>query len=390
MTEVDGRKLLAWADLDERRRRGRALSSTWLVALVAGLGLGAEAARRGGWFDGGRGLPELGFMVAVALIALVPTMLGTPQRMFWRADAAMVARLPIAGNALWFVAVVRAARGAGKGLLVAAPTVAVVFAADAATGARLLGALGALALVASLLLPAVCLGAAHVVASGQASAATRAMAGEYEIATTTWLGALPGFTIAAVVIAVVAGAPWIGDAEPGGVVVIAGLGAVALGAGALATVAAKRIYPRAMREVAALDRQILAHLEIHPVTGLERAVRDRLGGGTGLVFDRIARLIRRRYPLFALGGAVGGLTLLGIAIGAPDATVALAITTAVLVAIAVSLYRATGREPLELERSTATLPIAPGDVTRARRALLGLWLMVWAVVPIAVAVIRRI
>ena len=62
--------------------------------------------------------------------------------------------------------------------------------------------------------------------------------------------------------------------------------------------------PRAMREVAALDRQILAHLEIHRATGLERAVAARLGGGAGPVFDRMARLLRRRYPLFALGGAV--------------------------------------------------------------------------------------
>lgn len=385
---VDGRRLLAWADLDERRRRGGRIALGAPIALAVGLGLGAEAARRGGWFAGARGAPELGYLVAVMLGALVPTMLDAPQRMFWRPDAAMVARLPIAGSAMWWVAVVRALRGAGRGVLIAAPAIAVAALADRALGARLAVVVAALAVVATLLIPAVCLGAAHLVASGQAAAATGALSGGQQVATTTWLGALPGATIAGVVSLVAASAGWMGGADPAAVWPIAVLAGASVIAGAAATQAAPRIYPRAMREVAALDRQILAHLEIHPVTGLERIVRDRLSGGAAVAFDRLARLARRRYPLFALGGAAGGLTLLGLAIGRPDATVALIVTAVVLLAIARSLYQASGRAPLELERSTATLPIAPADVTRARRALVGLWLAVWAAVPVAVAIVR--
>lgn len=385
---VDGRQLLAWADLDQRRRRSGRIAGTAIVAIVVGLALGAEAAHRGGWFDSGRDAPGVGYLIAVALGALVPTMLATPQRMFWRADASMVARMPIAGAALWYVAVVRAARGAALGVVVAAPTVVIAVIADRELGARLAAVVGALAVTATATIPAVCLAAAHVVASGQASAATRALAGEYEVATTTWLGALPGFTIAGVVIAVVAAARWIAVAEPSGAIVIVVVVAAAIVAAVAATVAAPRIYPRAMREVAALDRQILAHLDIHPATGLERAVAARLDPGAAQVLDRLVRLTRRRYPLFALGGAAGGVTLLIVALARPDATTWLVILALALAALGVTVYRASGRDPLELPRSTATLPIAPAAVARARRTLLAVWLAVWMLVPLAVAIAR--
>ena len=133
---VDGRTLLRWADLDERRRRGGRPSGALALALGAGLGLAAIALGRDGWLDGARIAPGPAYLVVVALVAMVPTMMMAPHRMFWRHDAALVARLPVPGAALWWVALVRAARGAALGAVVAAPTAIVAAVADAGTGAR--------------------------------------------------------------------------------------------------------------------------------------------------------------------------------------------------------------------------------------------------------------
>ncbi|MBK9036116.1 MAG: hypothetical protein IPL61_33550 [Myxococcales bacterium] len=385
---VDGRALLAWADLDERRRRGSRPSGALVLALLAGLGLAALALARDGWLDGARVAPGPVYLIAVALVALVPTMMMAPHRMFWRADAAMVARLPIPGGALWWVALVRAVRGAALGVVVAAPTAIVATIADAGTGARFAAVIAALAVVAAALVPAVCVGAAHVVASGQAAAATQALGGDQQVPTTTLLGALPGATIAGVVLAAAATGGWIADgAGAQGPLVLAGLALAAALAAAAATAAAPRVYPRAMREVAALDRQLLAHLEIDRATAVERAAGARLGGDASRVFDRLARLTRRRYPLFALAGAGAAIALVALGLGRPaDADAWLAITAGAAAAIAATLARATGQPPLELARSSATLPLAPAAITRARRATVALWLAVWTLAPTAIAV----
>lgn len=385
---IDGATLLAWADRDERRRRGGRPATTLLAAVAAGLALAAIAVAKGGWLDGARPVPSPAYLIAVALAAMVPTMMMAPHRMFWRADAAMVARLPIPGDALWRVALTRALRGALLGVVIAAPTGALAALADAATGARFAAIVGALAVVATALMPAVCVGAAHAVASGQADAASRALAGDYTVATTTLLGALPGATVAGAVIATAMTGGWLRDGDGGrGPAIVIGLAAVALVAAALAARAAPQVMPRAMREVAALDRQILAHLEIHRATAIERAVAARLGGGAGPVFDRMARLLRRRYPLFALAGAVAGIALVAVGLGRPaDADRWLAIVLAAAAAVAVLLARATTQPALELPRASATLPIAPAAITRARRALVGLWLAWWLAAPLAVAI----
>ena len=385
---ITGRTLIAWADRDEQRRRGGRPATTLIAAGVAGVALAAVAVAQGGWLDGARPTPSPAFLIAVALAAMVPTMMMAPHRMFWRADAAMVARLPIPGAALWQAALVRARRGALLGAVVAAPVAALTTVADPGTAARFAAIVGALALCAAALLPAVCVGAAHAVASGQADAASRALAGDYTVATTTLLGALPGATVAGAVLATAMTGGWLRDgADPRGPAIALGLGIIAVIAAALASRAAPRVMPRAMREVAALDRQILAHLEIHRATGLERAVAARLRDGAGPVFDRMARLLRRRYPLFALAGALAGIALVAIGLGRPtDADRWLAITLAGAAAVAVLLARATTQPAIELPRATATLPIAPAAVATARRAAVALWLGWWLTAPVAIAI----
>ncbi len=381
---LTGRELLAWGDLEARRRGG---APAWLVAGGLGLAIAAEVARRAGWFEGARALPGTTLVVAVLLAAFVPAMFGAPYRMFWRRDAALLARLPVDGRALWYVAVARAARAAGRSAVVVAPTLGLIAAVDVTTAARAAALAATMAVAAIALVPAVCLAAADLVATGKARGLAAAVSGgEVALPTTTWLGGLPATAIAGVVLAAIYGAPWLGDG--GGLAGPIGMGVVvggALAAGAWATAAAARVYPLAMREVAALDRQIHAHLEIHPPTALERVVRDRLGPAAP-IHDRLARLVRRRYPLVVFAGAAGGATLIVVGLAAPAELVAwLGVTAAALGFLAGWLSRALARPPLELPRLTATLPVTAASVAAARTAYVATWVALFLAAPAAIA-----
>jgi hypothetical protein len=333
------------------------------------------------------GVPSATMIVTVLLAAFVPAMFGAPYRMFWRRDAPLLARLPIAGAALWYVAVVRAARAAARSIVVVAPALAVIAVADPVIAGRAAAIALTMALAAIALVPAVCLSAAHMVATGKATGLASAVGGgEVALPTTTWLGGLPATAIAGVVVAAIYGAPWIIDGEGGaGPVGIGVVAVAALAAGAWATRAAPRTYPLAMREVAALDRQIHAHLEIHPPTMIERAVRDRLGAAAS-VHDRLARLLRRRYPLAVFAGVAGGATLIVIGLAQPRELVAwIGAVSAALGFLAGWLTRALARPPLELPRLTATLPLAPASVATAQTAYVATWVVLYVIVPAAIA-----
>ncbi|HUQ00904.1 MAG TPA: hypothetical protein VM261_00355 [Kofleriaceae bacterium] len=381
---LSGKELLAWGDLDEQRR-GRA--PAWIAAGVIGLVLGAEMARRAGWLDGVYGVPSSTMIVAVLLAAFVPAMFGAPYRMFWRRDSPLLARLPIAGAALWYVAVVRAGRAAARSVVAVAPSLVVIAVGEPAIAARVAAFAAVMSVAAIALLPAVCLAAAFMVATGKATGLASAVGGgEVELPTTTWLGGLPATAIAGVVLAAIYGAPWMIDgvdsAGPIGLGIIA---VAAVAAGAWGTSAAPKTYPLAMREVAALDRQIHAHLEIHPPTMVERAVRDRLGAAAPL-HDRLARLLRRRYPLVVFAGAAGAATMVVIGLARPSELVAwLGAVSAGLGFLAGWLSRALARPPLELPRLTATLPVTPASVSTARTAYVGTWAALYLVVPTAIA-----
>lgn len=382
---LTGAQLLAWGDLDAARRGRRWL--VWLVALAAGLGAAALAGDQAGWWRGERGLPGRGLVALVLLAGFVPPMFAAPYRMFWRRDSALLARLPIAGGALWYVAVVRAARAAGLGLVAVAPTVAMMTWAVPAVGLRTAALAGALAVATVGLVPAVCLAAAWLVTTGKLHALASSMAGEYRVESSTALGALPGAVIAGAVVAVLYARPWLGDGvDLGGPIALAVLVGGALVGGALATVAAPTVYPLAMREVAALDRQTHAHLEIHPPTALERAVRDRLGADAAPVFDRLARLVRRRYPLVVFAGVVIAAALVIVGASRPaDTTPWLVGCGALAGVLGRWLAGAVTRPPIELVRSTATLPIAAAAAARARRAYVGLWAGGFVLIPGAIA-----
>lgn len=353
------------------------------MALVAGIGGAALAGERAGWWRGERGLPGSGLVATVLLAGFVPVMFAAPYRMFWRRDAAILARLPIPGGALWWVAIVRAARAAGIATVVVAPTLALVAWVDAASGLRGAALAGALILATIGLVPGACLAAAWLVTAGKMDVLARSVAGEYRLESATAMGAVPGATMAGVVVAVVYAAPWLTDGgDLAGPIAIAIVAGGALVAGIAATIAAPAVYPLAMREVAALDRQAYAHLEIHPPTRLERVVRDRLGADARPVFDRIARLVRRRYPLVVFAGVMLAVTLLAVGGSRPAEPLPWLVGCGAGAGLLGRwLIGAVARPPVELARSTATLPVTAGAVARARRAYVGLWLGAFVVVP---------
>jgi hypothetical protein len=184
--------------------------------------------------------------------------------------------------------------------------------------------------------------------------------------------------------------PWL-VGEPTKLPAVAAL--VTLAVAAIAGIALVRatsapIMATILRDVSALDRQRLATLDIRPATPLERAIGRLLGDGA-LPYDRIARLVRRRYPMaFALGAlAFFVLAIVGLARPA-DPAPWLAATLASAAVYAVTLAARLDRPPIELPRLAATLPIAPAAQRRARRAWLVGWWTIFVLAPGGFAALR--
>jgi hypothetical protein len=406
---MNTRRLLAWTDLEERRRLGT--TKIWARRVAIAVGLAALVA----WRQAEHG-PVAAFATwhSVVTVVFAVAMLATALGMFWRHDAGMLARLPIAGDVLLRAALVRAARSAvvaaGVTIAAAGPLIATAVAASPDVRAHALDALlrglllvGTLTIAAAALIPAAAAAAALLVAGGQVTNAARAMVavgrGETPrdaVATprgeqlpTTALGALPGTAAAWMVILAITVRWWmlrggdtaIGPALPWlaasvGVSLLALVGVWRRGAGMAV----------ALREVAALDRQRLAHLEIHPPRGLEVVVMKSLGARAGLIYSKYARLMRRRYPMAWVVGLIAWAVGIGLAIWKPDDAVIWALGVAGGTAVyAVVLAARLGRPPIELPRLAAQLPIGPAPHARARIAWCLTWIAVFAAPPTALA-----
>jgi hypothetical protein len=399
---MDARRLLHWTDLEARRRIGPA--RIWGQRIAIAGGLAALVAWR--WRSAGAGA-AFATWHSIATVVFATAMLATALGMFWRHDAALLARLPIDGRVLLRAALVRAARGAA----VAAGVVVVAAVPLVAAGAPVeaLGRGGALvatlAIAAAALIPAAAAAAALIVSSGQATQLVRKVAatsaprapGETdddarpERAPTTALGALPGTAAAWIVILAITVRWWVlGGGETAVGPALPWLGA-AVGVSLLSLAAVIRRgdgMAIALREVAALDRQRLAHLEIHPPRGLEVVAMRVVGPRAGLVYGRYARLMRRRYPMAWALGLLAWVVAIGIAIGSPDDAVVWAIGVAAFTGgYVIALGGRLGRAPIELPRLAAQLPIAPAAFERARIAWILLYLLVFALPPTVIAAV---
>jgi hypothetical protein len=397
MSTMSARRLLAWGDLDDRRRRAARRSplariSPWLVSCLAGIGLGGELDRRLAVMDDPAGALRLWLALAIAAHVLV--LFGSTHRLYWRRDSAILARMPIPGGAIYRLALVRSARAAARVALasgIAALAFGLELGWDMAARLELLVAVAALG--AGALGPAAALLAGAVVASDRAQAMLGEIAGEFKAPRTSWLGILPGVAGSALVVALVLLAPWAAGAPAEGArepVLIAVSLALPVLAALLALSRADRIVPAALREVSALDQERLAHIDRVGASRLERAwFRTVRSAGARLVAHKDAALTRRRFPSPYFIAPTGTAVLWLMAWLGGDRVVPWASVVLLGLAVyALLMARRSIAPPVEIPRLIATLPIAPAEARAAKRAAVLLRALVWIApggVPLAIA-----
>ncbi len=387
---MNSRELIRWSTLHDRRS-----SSWWSSGLVIGTLAGAAIAGWVAWRAEVSVASASHAWLAAAMVAFAIAFLRVPFHLYWRQDASLLAQLPIDGGALFDAALLRclhAAKATTLAVLIGGLPIVLYDAELYARHASVALALGA---SAALFLPAVATWAATLVAIGQDQARmaqVRAVTGAAEIPpSSALLGALPGLAGTVVIVGVLLVARWLTGDTPvlPAPLVIGGLVGISL----LSFLGVRSSAPRRMgtilRDVSALDRQRLAHLEIRSPTGIEKLIGGLLGDGA-LPYSKDARLVRRRYPMaFALGALIFlVLGIVGIAEPedpAPWLTGALAGAAAYGVVLASRLQK----KPVELPRLTPTLPIALAAVSRAKVAWVIGWWVIFVAAPGVFAVLRQ-
>jgi len=397
---MNSRAMIRWSGLHERRARS-------VPAVVAPL-VGGGAIAAWVWWRSTAGVMAASHgWLAGAMVAYAVAFMRVPFHIYWRADAAMLAQLPIEGRPLFDAALVRCLRAALATTAAAVIGVAplVVLPGGAALALRHAAVAVALGAAAGLLLPGVTVGAAALVVVGgerllrAAVALGGAPARESGGATPTTgvppsasatLGALPGFAATFVFGAVPLVSPWL-YGEPPRSPAPAVLGAI-VAASAIAAVAARAgagIMGRVLRDISALDRQRLATLEIKPPTPIEQAIA-RLVGDARLAYEKDARLMRRRFPMaFALGGAVFVVLAVVGWVQPADPTPWLAAVIGGAAAYGLVLAGRLRRPPIELARLSATLPLPASARRRAKLAWLLGWWGVFVAAPAVFAALRQ-
>jgi hypothetical protein len=315
----------------------------------------------------------------VAVLAQVATMMRVPFVLYWRADASLLARLPIRGRPLFDAALWSIAAIALEALAISWLSALPLSLADHGASALLARAValsGALAIAAAAGIPAVAVAAGSMVVSDKAKLWAKELGGDVAGPPTAWLGVLPGIASAGVVLVAIDVAGWLGGgaAEVGDApVILTGLALASLLAVAAARAVAERVVPAMLRDVSALDRQQLATIEIAPAPRTLRWVSGRASTSTRLLLDKHARLIGRRYPMSALLGFAVAATIAITALASPSSV--LPAGTALLIGLVYAwlLGERMHRPPIELGRLLASLPISGAEAHRAARIYVLWW-----------------
>lgn len=389
------RQLLHWMRVHERRQRR---IPSLLLGALAGVPLAAFV-----YVRSSPGAASTAWLV-VATLAFAFAFLRVPFHLYWRSDAALLAQLPIGGGPLFDTALVRCLRAALATLLATAIAATPLLLLDAQavhdatrqiTATPIAGTVpaltpltfflrhlaiaGVLALAAGLLILGVVVWAASLLVGKTMT--DRTSAG-------TILGAIPGAAGVFIFLAEILAAPWVmGDVlDERSAGLLFGVSVASVAAAVAARHAAPRVMDRILRDVSALDRQRLAHLEIRPPTGLERAIASLLGTAA-LPYRKDARLMRRRYPMAFALGALAFLTLavMGLAHATRPWLVAIAGAAALY---AGTLASRLSHPPIELPRLSSTLPITAAARRRAKLAWIVSWSLVFVVAPLAFALLR--
>ena len=397
---MSGRELIRWSSLHEARSHRGVLGSSLVVALLAGGVLAGWIA----WRSGASPVSASRSWLAGTLVAFALAFMRVPFHLYWRADAALLAQLPIDGGPLFDAALWRCIRAAAATTLAVAIGAAPLAQFSTEMLVRHLAVAGCLGVTAALFMPAVATWAATLVAISQTdriaalrvatgidSEATNRATAQPPAPSTAALGAVPGFASTLVIVAVLLISAWLAGGDPAVPPAIV-LGSL-VGASVLAIVATRASAPRVMgqilRDVSALDRQRLANLEIHPPTAIERAIA-RLIGDAALPYSKDARLMRRRYPMAFALGALMFLVLAIIGLARPDDPTPW--LTAVLVGGAVYGLAVAGRlfkPPIELARMSLTLPLSSTSLRRAKLAWVIGWWTMFVAAPALFASLRQ-
>jgi hypothetical protein len=384
---VTSRELIHWSRLHARRA-----TPWWSNAIFVGTLTGIAIAAWVGWRASTSFTGASHAWVGATIVAFAIAFVRVPFHLYWRGDASLLAQLPIEGTALFDAALVRCIEAA------VATTAATVIGAlpllreSTELGVRHLVFAGSLGIACALLLPAVATGAAALVAAGQQDDRMKKVAGTSEgPPSAALLGALPGFAATFVIVDALVEYKWLVDGTPvlSPALAFGGLAAVSIVSIVAARSAAPRVMGTILRDVSALDRQRLAHLEIRPPTAIERVIAI-LVGNAALAYSKDARLMRRRYPMaFALGSTIFiVLAIIGIAV--PDDPLPwLTVTIGGAAVYAITLAHRLHRKPIELERLSGSLPITESARNRAKLAWLLGWWVVFVAVPGVFAVARQ-
>ncbi|HMG24192.1 MAG TPA: hypothetical protein VK607_22815, partial [Kofleriaceae bacterium] len=167
---MTSRELIRWSGLHERRART-------VPALAAPLAGGGALAAWVWWRSGGGVEAASHAWLAGALVAYAVAFMRVPFHIYWRADAALLAQLPIEDRALFDAALVRCVRAALATTLAAVIGAApIALSAGWELAARHAAAAIALGAAAGLLLPGITVGAAALVVHGGAGALRAATA----------------------------------------------------------------------------------------------------------------------------------------------------------------------------------------------------------------------
>ncbi|MCP4446096.1 MAG: hypothetical protein GY811_12225 [Myxococcales bacterium] len=375
--------LIRWANLEERRRRlhnggMQALPGAVLSVFLGGL-LAVEVARRilmASEADFARAVISASHLwLAVAICGYLVGVFGASFRLFWRRDSKILASLPVPGRSLFALALWRSQRVAlHVSIALACGLIAFGVLVDWEVAARhlvpiLLGFAGA-----AWLGPAASLAAGAIVASDKAQSMIAKMGGEFQAPRTTWLSLLPGLAATVVAVALISCAAWtLGGRPPGGsivVVIAVGIG-VPLASLAWAWARADLVVPAAVREVAALDQEILAHIERSTPSAIERGFFKVWLRDTGVVRVALkdAALSRRRYPspYFLISCGIVGLWI--VAGTVPEAYLAWGgAVLAALMVYAIVMARRYLSEPVEIPALLRSLPVSQQAAVGAKGA----------------------
>ena len=377
---MNSRSLIHWANVEERRRKqhGTGLQSRSGVAMsvLLGLLLTGEMTRRllmakdeGTTIAAVLGASQL--WIAVAVCGYAIGVFGAPFRLYWRRDSKLLASLPVPGASLFALAVWRSQRVAllvSLALCLALVPLGVLVDWQLATRHVLVLVVGFAG--SAWLGPAAALSAGAIVASDKAQAMIASMSGEFQAPRTSWLGIMPGLAATAVAVAVISCAPWVvGGRPPGGsALLIAGLGVgVPAALVGWAWTRADRVIPAAVREVAALDQEILAHIDKSTPSWLERRFFGVLLPSSRLLAVKDASMLRRRYPSPYFMIPVGIAVLWIVAAIQPDRYLPWggALYGGLLV-YAMVMARRTWVSPVEIPQLLRALPLSPKQVARAK------------------------